>query len=260
MLNKNILILFITIFLFLSACSPVTKEETNNQEDNRQTILENTNNFHDDNVEGTVLENNTNEDQSDTIDSNPNIEYRRKRINLLQSVQENGYYCVPACVQMVLQLNGITISQSQLAQEMNTHSVTGTEYVDLARIINKYRFGNEFPKDNQPGYRVQILNKGVWDQNAFDILEKRIQQDILTNDPVFIAIELSKLYPELGITGNHMVLLTGYQLDQEGNISSYYIVDPYYKVQDSQYQGLKIFSKNEIYQALVNNAEPAYIW
>ncbi len=272
MLNKNILMALISVSLFLSACSVVKKG--NNQEDNKISLEDTINKdqsnainsdsekeeYNQKDDDKSSLENNVDKDQSNIMNFNTTTEYRKKRIDLFQSVQENGYYCVPACVQMVLQLHGIAMSQVQLAQEMNTHFVTGTEYTDLAKVINKYRFGNEFPKDNKPGYRVQTLSKGVWNQEAFDILEKRVKEDIATNDPIFIAIELSTLYPELGTNANHMVLLTGYQLDKEGNISSYYIVDPYYKVQDSQYQGLKIFSKNEIYQALINNTEPAYVW
>lgn len=255
MFNKTIVMLSIIISLLLSACSSVKKENAASSEETiKEEVKEPT---LDDFVQE---ESNGNQNLNNEGNADFNIAYTKKRIELLQSVQENGYYCVPACVQMVLKLHGVTMSQTQLAQEMNTHSITGTEYGDLARVINKYRFHNEYPKENEPGYRIQTLSKGVWDQAAFDLFEKRVKEDIASNDPIFIAVELSTLYPELGLYANHMVLVTGYQVDNEGNIVSYYIVDPYYKVQDSKYQGLKIFMKNEIYQALMNNIEPAYIW
>lgn len=191
-----------------------------------------------------------------TIDAEKENKYI---INLEQSVQENGYYCVPACVQMILKLHGIEMSQTQLAKEMNTSSITGTEYVDLARVINKYRFNNEHPRDGEAGYRVCTLDVGVWNDETFRLLEERIKANIASNDPVLIAINLQTLYPELP-NANHQVLLTGYTLDENGNIMSYYIVDPYYEVQDETYKGLKIFDKNIIYQALTDNVEPAYIW
>lgn len=255
MFHKNIVMLLMMISLCLSACSSVKKEESvSSEETTKEEVKEP--------IQGDAVqeESNGNQNENKEVNVDSNVTYTKKRIDLLQSVQENGYYCVPACVQMVLKLHGVTISQTQLAQEMNTHALTGTEYVDLARVINKYRFHNEYPKGNEPGYRIQTLSKGVWDQAAFDLLEKRVKEDIASNDPIFIAVELSTLYPELGLYANHMVLVTGYQVDKEGNIVSYYIVDPYYKVQDSKYQGLKIFTKNEIYQALINNIEPAYIW
>ena len=49
------------------------------------------------------------------------------KLELKQSVQENDYFCVPATLQMVLDFNNITRSQSDLAEELNTSKTTGTK-------------------------------------------------------------------------------------------------------------------------------------
>ena len=61
---------------------------------------------------------------------------------------------------MVLAYHGIYRSQTQLAQELNTSMVTGTEYADMARVLNTYLFDCEVPQAGQPGYRVEYLTPG----------------------------------------------------------------------------------------------------
>lgn len=66
------------------------------------------------------------------------------------------------------------------------------------------------------------------------------KQDISTNDPVFIAIDVQTVYSEFDWTGNHMVICTGYATYKGTNdIAYYYILDPSYLVQDEVYGGLK---------------------
>ena len=188
----------------------------------------------------------------------PSLEY--KKINMEQSIQENNYFCVPACVQMVLRLHGIIVSQSEVALEMNTVPVTGTEYVDLARVVNKYVFHNENPSQSEPGYRVQTIDRFENDEAVFALFEERVKTDIKSGDPVFVAIDVQALYPDLN-SGNHMILVTGYAA-YEGTdiIEYYYIVDPSYVIQDPVYGGLKTVTREELINALVVNVEPAYIW
>ena len=182
------------------------------------------------------------------------------KINIEQSVQENNYFCVPACVQMVLGLHGIIVSQSDLASEMNTIPISGTEYVDLARVVNKYVFNNESPSFGEPGYRVQIIDRFEDDETVFALFEERVKTDIRTGDPVFVAVDVNALYPNLK-SANHMILVTGYAVyEGTDNVAYYYIVDPLYTIQDPVYGGLKTVTKEELINALVVNEEPAYIW
>lgn len=182
------------------------------------------------------------------------------QLTLNQSVQENGYYCVPACLQMVLNYKNIEKSQSELAVELNTKQSTGTEYVDLARVANKYLFNNVNVGDNEPGYHVQTLNR--YDRNpqiAIDF-ERRVRTDISTNDPVFVAIDVNALYPHLN-SCNHMIVVTGYALEEGSDeIAFYYYIDPSSVVQDSVYGGLKKVTKDELINAIIVNEEPAYIY
>ncbi|MCR5795768.1 MAG: C39 family peptidase, partial [Solobacterium sp.] len=158
------------------------------------------------------------------------------RLQIPQSVQENGHYCGPACLQMALSYKGIEKTQDELAHELNTSMVTGTEYADMARVLNTYLFGCEVPQSGQPGYRVEYLTPSAATDDVMETLKERVIRDIRTEDPVFIAVNLHELYPELP-AANHFVIVSGYQM-QDGEILYYYIVDPYWKVQSDTYQGL----------------------
>lgn len=211
--------------------------------------------------DNTIISNYTGSGYSEErVEPNPGISLTSFRIPIQQSVQENGYFCVPACLQMVLRVHGIEVSQNLLAQEMNTSSVTGTEYVDLQRIVNKYCFGSENINDNQPGYHIQTIAIGDNSNATMSTLENRIRADMASNDPVFIAIDRAYLYPNLS-HGNHMIILIGYSTFTGTNtIANYYIIDPSYVVQDPVYGGLKIVTPEELLNAIAYNEEPAYIW
>ena len=63
------------------------------------------------------------------------------------------------------------------------------------------------------------------------------------------------------VVANHFVVCSGYVLKHNSDeVAFYYIMDPYYKVQDTTYQGLKVFTPEEVFEAVVENVEPAYIW
>ncbi len=94
---------------------------------------------------------------NDLVVENPPISLNKTLLSVPQSVQENGYFCVPACLQMVLAFHGIVQTQSILALQMNTSSITGTEYIDLARVVNQYLFNCTVPTDSQGGYLIQKL-------------------------------------------------------------------------------------------------------
>ena len=181
---------------------------------------------------------------------------KKVNISLKQSVQENEYFCSPACAQMVLHLHNIYMSQSEIASEMNTVPITGTEYIYFSKVINKYIFGKETISDNESGYRVQTISG----KDYYSLFENRAKIDLDYGDPMFVAIEVSVLYPELNVSGNHMVVVSGYISDENGNITDYYIVDPSYLVQDEVYAGLKLVSAIELKNAMLKSEEPAYIW
>lgn len=184
---------------------------------------------------------------------NPPIQLDKTIIDIGQSIQEKNYYNGPACVQMVLRLHGIELSQEQLAEELNTSSFTGTEYEDIARVVNKYVFGKEDISENEFGYHLQIGAET-------NLLESRIIADINANDPVFIALDGNTLY-EGSSQGNHLVIIVGYaKYKDTDTIAYYYFIDPWDMYRDEEYGGLKTVTPEDLKQSLLNNNEPAYIW
>lgn len=182
------------------------------------------------------------------------------QLPLIQSVQENNYFCVPACLQMVLKYKGIEKTQMELANELNTKPITGTEYIDLVRVANKYLFADSEIGPNDPGYHIEELERYDTNPEIAKTFEKRVRLDISTNDPIFVAIDLNALYPHLS-SANHMIVVTGYALYAgTDNIAYYYYIDPSYTVQDENYGGLKTVTSENLINAIVVNEEPAYIW
>lgn len=89
-----------------------------------------------------------------------------------------------------------------MANELHTSPKTGSEYEDIARVVNQYIFGNSAPSTLEDGY------------------------------PSILAVDLHALYPNLG-SANHVVLCVGYRtLPNENEIEYMYLLDPYYGVQD----------------------------
>lgn len=199
-------------------------------------------------------------DQIKDFEGHPfHVSLDQDMLKLIDSIQENGYYCGPAILQMILSYHGINSAQSDLARQLNTSSITGTEYADMARVLNTYLFDCEIPAAHAPGHRVQELIPGSISKEDMQLLNERTITDISTGDPVPIAIDLGVLYTELP-SANHFVLIVGYKTAEDGTISAYYVRDPYDKVQDQVWQGLKVFTVEELYNALNRNTEPAYIW
>ncbi|MCH9275605.1 C39 family peptidase [Bifidobacterium amazonense] len=183
----------------------------------------------------------------------------RIRLDVPQSVQETGYWCVPAAVQMVLGYKGIDVSQSTLANEMGAKPATGTEYADLARVANKYLFGSEDANPRGSGYHVQTIAVGDTDPAVAHTFMERAKADLDDGYPVFAAVDTHTLYPTLG-RANHMIVITGYDADASGVVTHWTYIDPWYRVQDETYGGLKIVTMTEMIAAIVSNEEPAYIW
>lgn len=154
----------------------------------------------------------------------------------------------------------VDVDQKILAKEMNTNPATGTEYVDLVRVANKYLFNKEAIGPNEPGYRIQTIARYDRNPKIATEFEQRVKQNISSGDPVLVGIDLKTLYPTLP-TVNHWVVLIGYE-EKEGTdiIEYFYYIDPYYVVQDKQFGGLKKVTKKELINAIVQNDEPAYLW
>lgn len=183
----------------------------------------------------------------------------QNKLDIPQIVQETNIYCVPACIQMTLRYHNIEANQEDLAEQLRTSSVTGTEYIDMARVLNTYLFHKETLSDDQEsGYRIQNINCNETSEEVSNIFQKRVERNIQDGYPVFAAINLHSLYPSLP-SANHMVVVNGYIKENE-EISSYYVIDPYGPVQDPVYGGQKIFTSDELLQAILENEEPAYIW
>lgn len=182
------------------------------------------------------------------------------KIDVVQSVQENGYYCVPAVVQMALRHHGMEVDQPSLAQAMKTHPVTGTEYLDTAQVLNSYLFDKRDAAPGEPGYRVQTIAIGDTDPQIVADFEQRVKANLADGYFVFAAVDVHLIYPEQK-SGNHMLLITGYTTAPGSDqIESYRVIDPSYVVQDPVHGGIKIIPARELYDAIIYNEEPAYIW
>jgi hypothetical protein len=182
------------------------------------------------------------------------------QLSIEMTVQETGYYCVPACVKMIFRLHGIEMSQDALAEELHTDPVTGTEYIDTARVLNRYLFNKTDADVTEAGYHVQTFPQGDHASSNQEQFEKQVRRDIKTDDPVQAAVDRHVLYPSLS-SENHMILITGYASNADtGQIAYYYFIDPSYVIQDSRYGGLKTASADEMIRAIEDNVEPAYIW
>lgn len=183
----------------------------------------------------------------------------RIRLNIPQKVQENSYYCGPTSLQMVLAYHDISVSQDQLAEDLKTSPVTGTEYDDLARTASRYIFGNVPTSDADPGYRAVILPAWSSDPTARSRFEQRAVSDLSNGDPVFVSINNEIAYgPGYGTV--HQVVLYGVDLDNSGKALRFYYLDPSYKQQDPVYGGKKAVNANEMWQIMTQNPEPGYVW
>lgn len=185
---------------------------------------------------------------------------RKFMLQIEQFKQETSYYCGPANIQMILHYFHIDKGQDILAKQLHTHPITGTEYVDMANVLNQYLFGKNPENDYDSGYRVQTLQNHDYDPIIKSNFETRIKQNVASGYPTVVATNMQILYPDLP-AANHVLLCIGYVLsDTSDTISYYYLIDPYEKVWDVEFKGLKIFSAEQLMKAIVENDEPAYIW
>lgn len=201
------------------------------------------------------------------VDQNTNFEVPMKSekqdnkviMNMELDVQENNFYCGPAVVKTILQYFGIDRTQGQLAEAMHTSSITGTEYADIAQVLNQEVFHRENPGYQENGYHVHTLpiqNNSPDEKKNWQL---RMRKNIDDGYPSILAVDMHTLYPQMK-RANHFVICVGYLADQENEITYFYILDPFYGVQDETYGGLKYFSPTELWSAIAENEEPAYIY
>ena len=181
------------------------------------------------------------------------------RLDLEQSVQETAYWCGPTALQMVLHYHGISASQEELASELHTSSVTGTEYADLARVASEYIFGSVPKTDQDPGYREVLFKRTEADENERRVFEQRIVDDLRGGDPVFVSINNNIAY-QTGKDDVHQIVVYGIDVDDSGRPVMYYYRDPSYLMQDEETEGKYSMSADEMWSSMVDNPEPGYVW
>lgn len=195
-------------------------------------------------------------DDKETKETVPETEGIKHQLPVKRVIQEEGYDTGPACLKMVLDLHGHTISQEQLASEICDSYNTNSE--KLTRTVNKYRFGYEVPGSNRVGYRLENLSN--WNDEQMLEFEERIKTDTESNDPVFIYVDTSLLYESSSFTSTHFVLVTGYISDDNGNILGYCITDPSDDIQSEAEEGLLTIAKEDFYSAISKTDKCCYIW
>lgn len=174
--------------------------------------------------------------------------------------QENAYYCGPAVLQSLLAYHGITASQEELANELKTHPVTGTEYEDLARVASIRIFGQEPADDQASGYRAEMYKTRPFTDEEADLFLSRLAADLCNGDPVFIGLNCATTRPQDGVDAVHLVLAYGMQRDpQTQEIVSVEVMDPSYLAQKD---GTAYFTipTATLVQAIRDCKEGAYVW
>ena len=176
-------------------------------------------------------------------------------------IQEETYYCAVACGQMILDHFGISKSQQQLADEMNTYvpgersdGIVGTYDADVARVLNAYVFGAQPESAYDAGYRVQPVSE-YFVQSEYDTFVQRIMRNIDDGYPSILQIKVSSVYASSN-HGNHNVLVTGYY--KAGSDISFTILDPYYGGNSGT--GCSDINALTLFRAIVASVEPSYIW
>lgn len=184
-----------------------------------------------------------------------------KSVPMNRIVQEETSYCAVACGQMILDHFGISKSQQQLADEMNTYEpgersdgLVGTYDSDVARVLNEYIFGGQPQSAYDAGYRVQPVSE-YFVQSEYDTFVQRIMRNIDDGYPSILQIKVSSVYASSN-HGNHNVLVTGYY--KAGSDISFTILDPYYGGNSGT--GYSDINALTLFRAIAASVEPSYIW
>lgn len=176
-----------------------------------------------------------------------------------RSIQETGWYCGPAVMQMLLRHYGLEASQRDLAGQLHTSEKTGTEYADMARVASVYVFGKEPAQDADPGFRAWTgVENGMTDRDKEQFLA-RLKQDLNTGDVLSAAVDVAALTPQLSIHAAHVVLINGIRMDSQGQIREIRIEDPSYLVDYAQESDHWVETEHFL-EAMNRCPEPGYIW
>lgn len=199
------------------------------------------------------------EEQSKKVSAAQNNNKEKKvRLNVKPQIQEVWNYCAPTTVSMMLSTQGVHVDQYKLAKEMGTYEPFGTHNKDAVRVLNKHMFGYEVPVANQAGYRIETVVGGAKSNEEVALFKKRLKKNIDDGYPVYLTMDVSKIYP--GLKGEHNVAAIGYIEDENGNINQLYYLDPAPRVQDKVYGGLKIETPEKILNSMLTCEEPNYAW
>ena len=147
--------------------------------------------------------------------------------------QEDPYWCVPACSQMLIEkVTGTLYSQSYLASTMGTTSGIGT-YVNRAAPVIKQLTGANYE----------------FSSNVSNYFLPNVKSDIASGYPVIYFVDAGYFYNGYQIGTGHAVLGVGYQ----DNLVSFYDPNP-------GYNDIWKISAPDMSTALNANDGGYYIW
>ncbi|MCF0260847.1 MAG: C39 family peptidase [Erysipelotrichaceae bacterium] len=175
------------------------------------------------------------------------------RLAVPESVQETGWWCGPAALQMVLGWYGIFVSQQELSDLMHTSPVTGTEYEDLARAATELIF----LQTGRSGQYTAVIFTSA-DSHLRAEFEERAVQDLKNGSPVFASINNAVMYKDTG-SQVHQTVIYGADLNEEGKAERWYYLDPS-SVRTSEYGQKYSCTADEMWNAMLNNPEPGYVY
>ena len=262
-MKSSITLLLTLLIIILSSCASIQNSNDTSQEEEIMNEVENNSEEKvdvkkdDENIIENTADTNTHpvtpettiEDDNGSDDENAEVLQNEYYIEIPQYVQETNYYCAVACLQSVMAYHGLYETQDVLAEELNTHHITGTEYEDLARVATNRIFANG---GGQYSYCIPSSDE---DRALF---EERVIQDMKTSDPVFCSINNAVMYGDVPDVV-HEVVLVGVTVE-DGHIVKAIFFDPSYSRQDPYYGGLKYCSGDELWNAMINNREPGYVY
>ena len=175
------------------------------------------------------------------------------RLQVPESIQETGWWCAPAALQMVSGYYGLHFSQQELADLMHTSPVTGTEYEDLAETATDLIF----TQTGRSGQYTAVLFTSA-DGHLRSEFEERALQDLRTGSPVFAAINTAVMYQDAD-TQVHQTVIYGADVNEEGKAERWYYLDP--GSQRTSEYGQKYWCRaDELWNAMLNSPEPGYVY